>query len=400
MGHYYMPSKDRRESYLIGEVDRIPVSVRLDQREVSSNVQGQVELKITLRENGEPKIDVSLFNITSNSVRSNKSETGILSVALVPNTSNIDYNHKDGSLTGNFTVSLHYPLIDKEKGWEFSKPDNFISYREIYVVDIKGKFYRPLKPHSDKYESIKVSMDFKPASDDGFLTSIKIPHIKWHPSIIYFRWEFRTFYRGIKTLDIQPVFIRDNDEDLNPTGSSFHTLLQNANIIWNKCCVSFYSHPPLYINDSSLRVLKKEDLEDGRWLYEEGPFSKIDEETPKHENRIEVFVVERFDPASFYGGGATWSGGSASAKIITTDNQLPTNQNHLAHELGHVLNLGHPGSDDSLTPGCVDSVMEPSGFFADNPSEQCMKNCNSANNPIIRSLQVTFPLCRMTPENT
>jgi hypothetical protein len=57
----------------------------------------------------------------------------------------------------------------------------------------------------------------------------------------------------------------------------------------------------------------------------------------------------------------------------------------LAHELGHVLGLGHPGdTTDSLVDGCVGSVMEPSGFFADNPGVQCEDNCQNASNPHLR----------------
>ena len=77
--------------------------------------------------------------------------------------------------------------------------------------------------------------------------------------------------------------------------------------------------------------------------------------------------------------------GTATAKVVSTDNQLPLNQNHMAHELGHVLGLGHPGdSTDTLVDGCAGSVLEPSGFFADNPGLQCEANCDNASNPLLR----------------
>jgi hypothetical protein len=61
------------------------------------------------------------------------------------------------------------------------------------------------------------------------------------------------------------------------------------------------------------------------------------------------------------------------------------NQNHMAHELGHVLALGNPGnSGDNLVDGCAGSVMEPSGFFADNPGVQCDANCQNDSNPLLR----------------
>ena len=58
---------------------------------------------------------------------------------------------------------------------------------------------------------------------------------------------------------------------------------------------------------------------------------------------VEVFIVEELDPVDLWGGGATLASGTATAKVVSTDNQLPLNQNHMAHELGHVLGLGHPG---------------------------------------------------------
>lgn len=82
---------------------------------------------------------------------------------------------------------------------------------------------------------------------------------------------------------------------------------------------------------------------------------------------------------------ATWASGTATAIVVSTDNQLPPNQNHMAHELGHVLGLDHPGnSTDTLVDGCAGSVTEPSGFFADNPGLQCEANCDNASNPLLR----------------
>ena len=107
-------------------------------------------------------------------------------------------------------------------------------------------------------------------------------------------------------------------------------------------------------------------------------------------------MVERFDPVDRFGGGATWSSGTTNAKIVTGDNQLPVNQNHLGHELGHVLNLDHPGTaSGSLIPGCDNTIMEPSGFYADNPDAQCPSNCSNATNPLIST---QFRVCCVRPE--
>ena len=81
---------------------------------------------------------------------------------------------------------------------------------------------------------------------------------------------------------------------------------------------------------------------------------------------IEVYFIDEFDPVSWGGGGATWGSGTATAKIITSDANAEggVDFTHLAHELGHVMGLPHPGGGTSST----NTLMCPSGFMNDNPT--------------------------------
>jgi hypothetical protein len=122
---------------------------------------------------------------------------------------------------------------------------------------------------------------------------------------------------------------------------------------------------------------------------------------------IEVFFVDEFDTAGTWGGGATFSSGLASAKVISSDdNSEPVcaggacNKTHLAHELGHVMTLAHPGSVGNpahMVNGSTGTLMCPSGFVADNPRRNSVANENNVNNPLF---QFQFALAGPLPDCT
>src|SRR5262245_15902312 len=99
---------------------------------------------------------------------------------------------------------------------------------------------------------------------------------------------------------------------------------------------------------------------------------------------VEVFFVETFTPSVFWGGGATFSSGTASAKIISTDQNVTNGVDltHLAHELGHALALMHPGTG-TATDGSTGTLMCPSGFNNDNPKVNSQQNKDRVSNPLL-----------------
>lgn len=106
---------------------------------------------------------------------------------------------------------------------------------------------------------------------------------------------------------------------------------------------------------------------------------------------IEVFFVDRFDPQDMDGGGNTVSGGTESAKVISSDENADfgVDLTHLAHEFGHVLTLKHPGQGfpTAASPHRVDgstgTLMCPSGFNNDNPQRNSQWNKDNAANPLL-----------------
>ncbi|HEX9186974.1 MAG TPA: hypothetical protein VGB87_07880 [Vicinamibacteria bacterium] len=122
---------------------------------------------------------------------------------------------------------------------------------------------------------------------------------------------------------------------------------------------------------------------------------------------VEVFFVDAFDNPSTWGGGATFSSGLASAKVISSDDNSEAvcaggacNLTHLAHELGHAMTLHHPGAGGIpayMVSGTTGTLMCPSGFTADNPRRNSVDNENNVNNPLF---QYAFALAGPAPDCT
>jgi len=105
---------------------------------------------------------------------------------------------------------------------------------------------------------------------------------------------------------------------------------------------------------------------------------------------IEVFFTHKFYPEDIYGGGFTFVGGTSSAKIVSSDdNDNGVDFHHLAHELGHVLSLLHPGPESvaqfpSQKEASTGTLMCSSGFLKDNPAINSVENGNNLSNPLLR----------------
>lgn len=292
----------------------------------------------------------------------------------------VEFNQKTGEIAAKFEMNLDFPAIRAREEEELD-PRNHTPGPPPLTVDavLRGRFVGDLRAAEYQMQNLELYLDVdvpgKYVKEYGLVEKLEIE------LIVVVAW---LFFRPRKQLCVQPVFISPNGATPS-TGSDFYPLLARANEIWAKCCVQFVAKcPPIYVDEQDYRISTTAEA------------SAFKNEVDVND-AIEVFVVERLDPEDTWGGGATWGSGTAAAKIVTGDNQLPLNRNHLAHELGHVLGLGHPGdTTDGLTDGCDGSVMEPSGFFADNPEFQCQDNCNNAANPLLCT--IPWQWCLYSPQ--
>ncbi|MGB5834453.1 MAG: hypothetical protein WBG92_21035 [Thiohalocapsa sp.] len=195
------------------------------------------------------------------------------------------------------------------------------------------------------------------------------------------------------------------------SGKSFEPLYEAARLVWGKVCVELEVLPPQAVRDADFFVLNS--------LLEAGQFSQS---VKPNKRAVPVFVADSWDvrgparpakdpaPANLYGQGAyVGLGGTAQAYVMTVDSQLnipatgsgacgngatgAVNRNLLAHEIGHVLGLAHPGTWHAPMPplptsygGSKGSVMEPSGYCADGPSLNSRRNAALIHNPLLRTI--------------
>ncbi len=179
-----------------------------------------------------------------------------------------------------------------------------------------------------------------------------------------------------RTLCIQPVAIRDDDDDDDPTGAGLDFGLPAAESEWGKADIRLSIRPWMYIEDAALRVASEREMDDIR-------------DSVSEDDCIEVFFTDEFDPNDNHGGGATYGSGTVAAKIISSDENAAggIDLHHLAHEMGHVLSLLHPGRPEPdrewMIPASTGTLMCGSGFMNDNPEPNSQENKDNVQNPLL-----------------
>ena len=344
-------------------------------------------------------INLSRVNLLVKSIKCDKGDSGLISLNLIRGTEKVSYS-RDGKIQLDFKMNLYYPLITKIHGYQPQEEKishDFVPYLDTVKCTMTGEFQPPIESILEKAESIKE----KPSLEFKFKARFSsqqyyIEEMIWEGIVTIFIAV--TFERHLK---IQPVFVR-SDPGGPSTGKSFDVLIQSAKYMWRKCCIFLYVLEPIYVDDGAYLEINSDT--EAQNLRDEVDIDDV----------IEVFFAEKMTQWFYdnWGGGATFDSGTASAKVVTCDEQLEVynsagtslgtlNVNHLAHELGHVLSLKHPGvpAIAPMITATANTVMEPSGFEADNPHPQSQHNCDSADNPIIKfHLKLVESRCKQSPE--
>ena len=388
-------------------------TVLTDEKEdIETTVFGMVGFRVISSPQGDLTMSLGWLNLVAKSVPTEIGDSGLIGLTLAAPEYQTAYDSSTGRITTAFGSNLHYELMDQEKGYRQIEPegenDMFLPYTEEMTGNLTGEFSKDLQAVDGSSAGfaadVELLLDYS-SRELGSLTRIK------------FRIELPLYWSMIfcEVLTIQPVFIGTGATDPGRTGTAFDDLMTKADELWDRCgterCLKFVVLDPIYLDEPAYKVLDNN-----------AEATNLRAEV-NEDDAVEIFVVREMSTAlaCYWGGGASFSSGTAANKIVTCDQQLSVpcpcpvdcqdycpcggcgndestcgavNPYHLAHELGHTLDLYHP-PDASST---ADSIMEPSGFCCDNPDVQSAKNCRNAANPLLFASLCISTACSGNPD--
>jgi len=387
--------------YLLGNIKDASGTIDTDRGAQQTSFQGEIVFSLERDQKGLLTLKLLKLNLLSPGVETASGPSGTIGLNLEGAPFEANFDQKSGQVSTQFKSKLHYSLIDKLKGFipgGGKEEDVYYSYVETMSGKLNGKVSQDLKLAEGSTAALNGEIVL--TLDNSVLGSLRNMRI-----VLSIRDLWMSMTQPTEILNVQPVFIGTGRSDPTATGTVYPTLIRMAADIWNRCgterCLTLRSNDPIYIDNDDYRVI--EGGRDAIIIGTSEAYDLMDEVDVL--DAVEVFVVERWDP--FYdGGGATWSSGTASAQIVTCDQQLDVpcpppaglwgcagglcgdvNYYHLAHELGHVLNLCHPDPGEPCGPGMVrgtaNSILEPSGFCRDNPDVQSARNCRVSSSPLL-----------------
>ena len=391
--------------YLAGNFEAREVVFETREGRKESATFGTIRFEVSIGEKQTLQVQLAALNIVSEGFKLEQGDSGTIGLSLSEEGSQLEYNSRTGEIHGSFEGYLHYGLIDRIKGYRRQECkeecDRYESYVETVKGEIVGRFSEPLEPAEEGKMELEFEVTYELAEE--VLGAIRRLTVM---IVVVIDW---SLFESSDMLRIQPVFVGTGPSDPSASGTAFNTLMNYSHDMWNRCasvrCIKFVVNEPIYVNNNAYKVLDSES--------EAIAFKG----TVDIANAVEVFVASQMSTslACSWGGGACFSGGTASSKVVSCDQQMAVpcpcpsacasycpcgsclcgaiNPYHLAHELGHAFNLPHPSGFSSTST--LTSIMEPSGFCCDNPNLQSAKNCRNATNPLMFS---ALAICSGSPD--
>lgn len=381
------------------------VAAMVSSGKAQERVTGRVSISMRSSPEGARSgyLEVSGFNIlftgVSQDLLGQKEESthplGMLGFALQSGKKQrLRYDAKSGRTTGELRMYMDASWLSR-----FARPegdgknDAFLTPTVPVTVSVQidlGK--AALDKPAEDFRRIPVSLNLQIVARETRFDKEKlvVPKLDFKfikPAI--FEWEFAPYFwfEVAQRLCVQPVRILRISWFpflvIQQSGSGLAFGEPAARAQWKKADVTF-----------DIRDWKTT-FAPSHWELSESEAGALRDDV-EDDDCIEVYFVNSLNPDDLWGGGATFGSGTASAQIISSDDNARhgIDFTHLGHELGHVLGLRHPGdpATASAVPASTGTLMCPSGFKNDNPHANSQENENLLQNPLlIFSLKVFSP---------
>ncbi|MBI4469421.1 MAG: hypothetical protein HY650_08890 [Acidobacteria bacterium] len=386
---------------IIAGATRVRAIVTGDGSEVySSSFDLQVVLRRFVDDMQRPVLSFDSFNFIQNAIESSQGSTGKLSLRLLQAGTSVVINPTPtgDDIQASLRLSGHYDLIDRIVGYAgtgLQDADDYDSPSEEFTGTLRGRLVLPRIPGRPG-GSLDLHQGELSLVGNGVLGAVRKISFQLHaPTTDLAPSPCSDGTMPLRrTLAVQPVYVRADPTDSTADQESyFATELAKANDLWGRCCIQFEAGSPAYLDRPTLQVITADPDPAATSAEETDLFDEFVDD-----DAVEIFVIESFLPETAHGGGASWGGGKATARIITGVNNLPGYQRHLAHLLGHILSLCHPltGCSPPRSDASAGTIMGLSNFANDHPDTQSASNCLSAANPLLR---YRFATCCPTPDD-
>jgi hypothetical protein len=306
-------------------------------------------------------------------------KTGPLGFAITPGPKKefLSYDASRPGISGTLSGRVSFPQLEELfPPKPDPKTDVFTIPTQKAQLEVELTLERPIdaKAASDAIVKLRGRLEFSQTALAD--KELMLPRHMLNGRAARALLEVARRFEATRTLCLQPVAIRDDEDDDDPSGAGLEFGLPTAEAEWRKADIRYSVRPWMYVDNAAFRVASEGEMDNIR-------------NSVSEDDCIEMFFTDAFQPSDNHGGGATYSSGTESAKIVSSDENLDggINVHHLAHELGHVLSLNHPGRVDGgrpwMIPASTGTLMCPSGFELDNPDPNSQENKDSIQNPLL-----------------
>lgn len=143
----------QKETYvLVGNIEKAKGTVTTDMGVQDVVFRGQIAFRAVPDKQGMLSLVLTRLNLLNSGVKTTRGKTGVIGLSLARSAYATVYSVMDGTLKATPRLTLHYPLIDRIKGYrsqDMAEGGHFIPFTEKMKATLKGKLPQDLKLAKD-----------------------------------------------------------------------------------------------------------------------------------------------------------------------------------------------------------------------------------------------------------